>query len=72
MKTIIESEGGNFTRHHFLGVTAMSVAAAKFTLGSASAQTTQADAANGNMNKSTTNTSFALLKHVNAGVIRIA
>jgi hypothetical protein len=66
MKTINKSEESNFTRRRFLGVAAVSVAAAKFMLGSASAQTTQADAANGNMNKPGTNTSFSPLKQINA------
>jgi pimeloyl-ACP methyl ester carboxylesterase len=71
MKTINKSEESNFTRRRFLGVAAMSVAAAKFMLGSASAQTTQADAANGNMNKPGTNTSFGPLKQINTGVLNV-
>jgi hypothetical protein len=68
MKTITKSQEGNFTRHRFMDVKAMSVARAKFTLASLSTQTTQADAANGNMNNPTTHIPFALLKHVNVGV----
>jgi pimeloyl-ACP methyl ester carboxylesterase len=72
MKTINKSEESDFTRRRFLGVAAMSVAAAKFMLGSAGAQTTQADAANGNMNKPGMNTSFGPLKQINAGVLNVS
>src|SRR5580658_10190040 len=72
MKTTNISEENNFTRRRFLSVAAMSVAATKFMLGSVSAQTTQADAANGNMNKPGTNTSFGPLKQINAGVLNVS
>jgi pimeloyl-ACP methyl ester carboxylesterase len=62
----------NHNRRGFVGTAAMMIAAAQFGLfGSAKAQSTRATPANRSRNKGGTNTSFASLKQVDAGVLSI-
>ena len=72
MKTNKKTENSNCNRRRFLGVTAMSIAAAKFGfLGSAYAQSGNAAGASAPPIKPGTNTSFASLKQIDAGVLNV-
>jgi pimeloyl-ACP methyl ester carboxylesterase len=65
-------ENTSYDRRHFLGVAAMSVAAAQFGLiGSASAEADNAGAADAATIKPGTNTSFASLKRIDAGLLNV-
>jgi pimeloyl-ACP methyl ester carboxylesterase len=62
----------NYNRRRFLGMAAMSVAAARFGfIGSAKAQSSQIIPAGATTIKSGTNTSFASLKQINAGLLNV-
>jgi len=66
------SEGTNYSRRRFLGAAAMSLAAAEFAMiGSANAQSSQTTPADLPTIKPGTNTSFASIKQIDAGVLNV-
>ena len=66
------SEGTKYQRRRFLGIAAMSVAAAEFvTIGSANAQSGKRALADVPATKAGTNTSFGSLKQIEAGVLNV-
>ena len=72
MDTIKMSEQINFHRRRFFGSAAMTIAAVQFVLsGSATAQDSKTKPADPPRLKPGTNTSFAALKQIDAGVLNI-
>src|ERR1700722_20231495 len=72
MNRIKKSEETNYNRRRFLGVAAMTVASAEFAmLGNANAQSSETAAAGASTFKPGTNTSFAPLMQIDAGVLNI-
>src|SRR4029077_8746367 len=72
MNTAKMSEGTKYQRRRFLGIAAMSVAAAEFvTIGSADAQPGKTTLADAPATKTGTNTSFGSLKQIEAGVLNV-
>jgi len=72
MSAINISEETNCSRRRFLGVAAMSLAAAEFAMiGSANAQSSQTTRADLPTIKPGTNTSFASIKQIDAGVLNV-
>jgi pimeloyl-ACP methyl ester carboxylesterase len=70
MNTMIKNP--NYNRRRFLGMAAMSLAAARFGfIGSANAQASQASPANAPAIKPGTNTSFGSLKQIDAGLLNV-
>jgi pimeloyl-ACP methyl ester carboxylesterase len=66
------SEETNYSRRRFLGAAAMSLAAAEFAMiGSANAQSSQTTPADRPTIKPGTNTSFASIKQIDAGVLNV-
>jgi hypothetical protein len=71
MKPIETTETTDYGRRHFLGMAAMSMAAAKFSSIGSIAQSSQTPAASASTIKPGTNTSFASMKQVDAGVLNV-
>jgi pimeloyl-ACP methyl ester carboxylesterase len=72
MKPTEITESIDFDRRHFLGLAAMSLAAAKFGfIGSANAQSTPTSAESVRTIKPGTNTSFPSLKQIDAGLLNV-
>jgi pimeloyl-ACP methyl ester carboxylesterase len=72
MKTIETIESSNHDRRRFLGMAAMSIAAARFGfIGSANAQPTPTVAPSASAIQPGTNTSFASLKQIKAGSLNV-
>ena len=66
------SEETNYSRRRFLGAAAMSLAATEFAMiGSANAQSSQTTPADPPTIKPGTNTSFASIKQIDAGVLNV-
>lgn len=72
IKTVKMSEGTKYQRRRFLGIAAMSVAAAEFVaIGSANAQSGKTTLADASAIKTGMNTSFGSLKQIEAGVLNV-